>query len=123
MTVKEAYHLALAQLGEPGSSEGDYEEDVVVGKVNALIWELWPYSSALRAAEGAEILPLRGVSGMGDEIALEEKIVRMPLVYGLASGLALDDDETAKASFFHDLKSEYLGRSLPAVVEEIADIY
>ena len=123
MTVKEAYHLALACLGEPKSSEGDYEDDVVIGKVNTLIWELWPYSSALRAAESMAVMPLQSVSSMTDEIVLEEKVVRMPLVYGLASGLAMDDDEMNKAGYFNDMKNEYLEKSMPAQMNEIEDVY
>ena len=123
MTVKDAYYLALAQLGEPRSSEGDYEEDVIVGKVNALIWELWPYSEAIRAAEGKEPGAIRGVTVLEDELPLEEKIVRMPMVYGLASGMAFDDDDLNRASFYNDLKNEYLAKSLPAVVGEIEDVY
>ncbi|MBQ4050731.1 MAG: hypothetical protein IJD13_03820 [Oscillospiraceae bacterium] len=123
MTVKDAYHLALACLGEPKASEGDYEADVVVGKVNTLIWELWPYSTALRAAEGLAPAELKAVSVLSEEISLEEQIVRMPLVYGLASGLAMDDDEMAKASYWNEMKNEYLMKSLPAVVGEIEDVY
>ena len=123
MTVQEVYYAALALLGEPQSSSGDYETDVILGKVNVLLAELRPYDNALRAAEGLEDVPMQTVSSMGDELQLMERTARLPMTYGLASGLAYDDDETGKASYFLQLKDEQLTKFMPAKVGSITDVY
>ena len=75
------------------------------------------------AVEGLEDIQMQTVSAMSDELQLMERTARLAMTYGLASGLAYDDDETGKASYFLQLKDEQLQKFMPAKVGSITDVY
>ena len=52
MTGSDIYNAALALTGEPPSSQGDYDTAVVVGLLNILVCEVFPYNNSLREVKG-----------------------------------------------------------------------
>lgn len=51
MTGSDIYNAALALTGEPPTSQGDYETSVVIGLLNILLSEVFPYNQILRESE------------------------------------------------------------------------
>ena len=54
MTGSDIYNAALALTGEPPTSQGDYETSVVIGLLNILLSEVFPYNQIFRESRGEE---------------------------------------------------------------------
>ena len=124
MTGSDIYNAALALTGEPPSSQGVYDTAVVVGLLNILVCEVFPYNNSLREAKGK--LPMNAapvLNTLADSAEYEAEMERECMPYGLAAHLMLSDDETGKAQFFNQ-KYEYSRETLAAaVLGEIRDVY
>ena len=124
MTGNEIYYLALALLGEPSASAGDYETEVVRQKINILLPEVFLYNENYRAHAGKEPLVVcPTIAALSDEIPFEDMICRLALPYGLASKLAYDDDETGKASYFNGMMASVLQTMTPFISNGVVDLY
>lgn len=124
MTANEIYLTALGLLGESSNSAGDYDEEVVVQKLNVMLPEVFPYNENLRQMAG--LAPLSScpmLQSLADDIPFETNIVRMALPYGLASKLAYDDDEAGKASYFNGMMATILQGMTPFVLGSVIDLY
>ena len=124
MTGSEIYNAALALTGEPPTSQGDYDNAVVLGLLNIIICEVFPYNNIRRESAGLE--PLKEIpvtAALEDSPGYETALERECIPYGLAAHLMLSDDETGKAQFFNQ-KYEYSREALAsAVLGEVKDVY
>jgi len=124
MTATEIYIAALGLLGESSSSMGDYEEEVVVQKINIMLPEVFPYNQQMREQMGkAPLSDCPKIEALTEDIPFESIIVRMALPYGLASKLAYDDDEAGKASYFNSMMTITLQSMTPFIPGSITDCY
>lgn len=124
MTGSEIYNAALALTGEPPTSQGDYDTAVVLGLLNIIICEVFPYNNIRREAAGMKPLDtIPTLVAMDDSPEYETALERECMPYGLAAHLMLSDDETGKAQFFNQ-KYEYSREALAsAVLGEVKDVY
>lgn len=124
MTGSDIYNAALALTGEPPTSQGDYETSVVVGLLNILLSEVFPYNQILRESRGEEQMKeAPTLSRLTDSPGYEPEMERECLPYGLAAHLMLSDDETGKAQFFNQ-KYEYARENLATSYSgEVRDVY
>ena len=124
MTGNEIYFAALGLLGESSSSAGDYDEEVVLQKINIMLPEVYPYNQNIRESQGLEKMKeCPFLAALSEEVPFESNIVRMALPYGLASKLAYDDDEAGKASYFNGMMATVLQGMTPYVSDGVIDVY
>lgn len=124
MTGNEIYYTALALLGDPSASAGNYEEEVVRQKINVLLPEVFLYNENYRAHAGKEPLKVcPTIAALSDEIPFEDMICRLALPYGLASALAYDDNEEDKSSYFNNKMASVLQTMTPFTSNGVVDLY
>lgn len=124
MTGSDIYNAALALTGEPPTSQGDYDTAVVIGLLNIIICEVFPYNNIRRESAGLEPLEeIPVLAALEDAPGYETALEWECMPYGLAAHLMLSDDETGKAQFFNQ-KYEYSREALAsAVLGEVKDVY
>lgn len=125
MNGRDIYRAALAQMGEPLTSEADYEEDVVLGKLNIMLPNLFVVNNLMRETRGKERMESIPVltSLDAEQIGYEDEIERTVLPFGLAAILLLDDEEDNKAAFCNNKYYESI-RELQCVPKRaIEDVY
>ena len=96
MTANQLYRTTLAIMSENESNASSYTE-FLIPNINLLLSELFDAENSLRATSGADILAdIPEIMSMTDELPYQEQLCRTVMPYGLATYLALGDDEYTK---------------------------
>ena len=93
--------------------------------LNVLRWECWPASDTFGKAEPGKRPVCPEITDFETPIGLDDVLCQGVLPYGLAAHLLLDENPAA-AAYFQQRYEELLRRarqSIPAVSEDIADVY
>ncbi len=124
MTGNDIYNTALALLGEPSSSQGDYDTEVVVRLLNTALVLSFSYNQQLREFRGREKMPeIPTVATLADEIDYEPEFVRNVLPYRLASDLAFADEETQKAEYYNQMFQATMSDFTTPIAGPVLDVY
>lgn len=100
MTANELFNQVLAVMSENKSNSSGYSE-FFVGMTNQVMAELFPMENSYRQSlglDGLKEVPV--ITKMEDVIPYQDNIVRNVMVWGIATLLALGDEENMKAGFY-----------------------
>lgn len=124
MTGNDIYNTALALLGEPSSSQGDYDTEVVVRLINTALVLSYNYNQQLREFRGREkMTEIPTVTTLADTIDYEPEFVRNVLPYRLASDLAFADEETQKAEYYNQMFQTTMLDFTTPISGPVVDVY
>lgn len=124
MTGKEIYYAALALIGEPKSSETDYDTDVVVGQINVMMPEIHEINQSLRKKAGEVILTeIPSIQSLEEDIPLVPVLARTVVPYGLAAKLLINDDELSKAAYYNGMYTNTMNQFDVAELDMMVDLY
>ena len=126
MTANQLYRTTLAIMSENESNASSYTE-FLIPNINLLLSELFDAENSLRATSGADILTdIPEIMSMTDELPYQEQLCRTEMPYGLATYLALGDDEYTKAGFYDSRyqtsKLKYSRANYVAIEDHYSDI-
>lgn len=132
-TAQNVFDAAMGLIDEVNESSGATDtSDTREYKLrtlfilNILRGELYPYSDTYIHHSPAGLRPIAAlIENFEDDIDLDDYICQTVMPYGLAAHLMLDENPSA-ASYFNQRYDELkagLARGLPAVSEEIEDVY
>lgn len=123
MTVEELYKSALAVMPS-NVSEDDSLRQYMVPWTNLLLRETLKYENAARADRGIAALEnAPSVAGLADTIPYVPQLVENAFVWGIASFMAKDDDDTLHEQ---DYRGRYINACTeyaPMVLEPVVDVY
>ena len=124
MTGNDIFNTALALLGEPSSSQSDYDSEVVIRLLNTALVLAYRYNQQLREYRGREkMAEIPAISSLADGIDYEEEFVRNVLPYRLASDLAFADEETQKAEYYNQMFQTTMLDFTTPIAGPVADVY
>lgn len=126
MTANQLYRTTLAIMSENESNASSYTE-FVIPNINVLLSELFDTENSLRATNGDVLLiEIPEIITLTDVIPYNEQICRTVMPYGLATYLALGDDEYSKAGFYDSRyqtsKLKYSRANYVAIEDHYSDI-
>ena len=132
-TAQNVFDAAMGLIDEVNESSGATDtSDTREYKLrtlfilNILRGELYAFSDTYDKTTEAGVRPIaRYIENFEDSIDLDDYICQTVLPYGLAAHLMLDENPSA-ASYFNQRYDELklsLSRGLPAVSEDIEDVY
>ncbi|MDR0838570.1 MAG: hypothetical protein LBN99_02890 [Oscillospiraceae bacterium] len=129
-TVTDVFAITMALIDELGERTGepdavetrDYQQRAP-GIITALLGELRPYSAGYSPSPGARAA-LPAITGLGDEVPLDDFLCRTVLPCALASRLLLDENPSV-AAFYERRYMELLryGAAPAGSSEPIRDLY
>ena len=111
--------------GQADTADTKDYKNRVLPILNVLRWECFPCSDTYAVTEAGKRPVCPEISDFDSPIALDDVLCQGVLPYGLAAHLLLDENPAA-ASYFQQRYEELLRRakqSIPAVSEDIADVY
>jgi hypothetical protein len=130
-TAQKVFDIAMGLMDEVSSSGATDTSDTAEYKnrvlfiLNALRGELYQYSDTyIVVTDGARPV-CTVISALTDTLDLDDFLAQTIMPYGLAAHLLLDENP-ASASFFQQRYDELLaryGKAIPAVSEDITDVY
>ena len=123
MTANQLYRTTLAIMSENESNASSYTE-FLIPNINLLLSELFDAENSLRATSGADILTdIPEIMSMTDELPYQEQLCRTVMPYGLATYLALGDDEYTKAGFYDSRYQTAKGKYSRANYVDVSNYY
>ncbi len=123
MTAANLLDSALAILATSRAQSPEYT-DYALPLINLLLAETFECNNSIRAYKGLETLSeVYAVAELGEKLACEQELARVALPLGLCARLVMDDDDMAKAAYYHNqyvTAIEDAGRWTPG---KIIDVY
>lgn len=101
MTAQKLLDNALALILTSSAITPEYSA-CAVPLMNQILAEMAPYDNMIRAEHGLPRQDGMFILGLGDELPCQDRLASAAMPYGLAAKLLIDDDELAKAAFFHN---------------------
>lgn len=101
MTAQKLLDNALALILTSSVITPEYSA-CAVPLINQMLAEITPYDNIIRAERGLPRQAGMLILSLGDELPCQDRLASAALPYGLAAKLLIDDDELAKAAFFHN---------------------
>lgn len=124
MTGNDIYNTALALLGEPSSSQSDYDNEVVIRLLNTALVLAYSYNQQLREYRGREPMKeIPTILTLADDIDYEPEFIRNVLPYRLASDLAFADEETQKAEYYNQMFQTTMLDFTTPISGPVTDVY
>lgn len=131
-SAQEIFELAIDLIDERNETTGlivaaDTREykNRALSILNIIGGELFPYSDTFTVSEQGKRPILTPITDFTTAINIDDYICRSVMPYGLAAHLKMEEDP-ASAGFFQQRYEELragLARGLPAVSEDIEDLY
>lgn len=123
MTANDFFSYCVNLMGNTIAQSAD-TQDYFLNCTNAILQETLPYENAYRISKGqTELTQAKTLSSLADDMTYHDEVIKNIVLWGVATLIALADDDTIKAGFF-DSKYQYNRNSYSiANYEDIKDIY
>lgn len=124
MTGQDIYDAALAAMGESLGGEYERDDDVILGKLNAMLPLFFVDNNLKRESRGlARLTDIPELDDLTDSIGYEPEVERTILPYALARDLLIDDEEDQLATFYNNKLYEAINELRRVPKRRIHDVY
>jgi hypothetical protein len=124
MTVNDAINTALAILSSTSTASKEYVASDVIGQMNLLLMQTFDANNALFESDGLPLLLTpQTVTKLSDVLLYHWRIAGIAFPWALASFIALDEDNSAKVTYFNAMYSQALNGASVGTRFQMTDAY